>query len=68
MDKKLIRGPPSKPKFTISTGDLTTLTSTPKNSIKLTAKACKIGFVNDPSAGSPTETLLRLLLPLNDQV
>lgn len=24
--------------------------------------------VNDPSAGSPTETLLRLLLPLNDQV
>ena len=22
---------------------------------------------NDPSAGSPTETLLRLLLPLNDQ-
>ena len=26
------------------------------------------GFDNDPSAGSPTETLLRLLLPLNDQV
>ena len=25
-------------------------------------------FINDPSAGSPTETLLRLLLPLNDQV
>ena len=24
--------------------------------------------VNDPSAGSPTETLLRLLLPLNDQI
>ena len=24
--------------------------------------------VNDPSAGSPTETLLRLLLPLNAQV
>ena len=23
---------------------------------------------NDPSAGSPTETLLRLLLPINDQV
>jgi hypothetical protein len=23
---------------------------------------------NDPSAGSPTETLLRLLLPLNDRV
>ena len=31
----------------------------------------KKGFiicVNDPSAGSPTETLLRLLLPLNDKV
>ena len=28
-----------------------------------------LGYVfNDPSAGSPTETLLRLLLPLNDQV
>ena len=24
--------------------------------------------VNDPSAGSPTETLLRLLLPLNDEI
>ena len=23
---------------------------------------------NDPSAGSPTETLLRLLLPLSDKV
>jgi hypothetical protein len=28
---------------------------------------CK-GNINDPSAGSPTETLLRLLLPLNDKV
>ena len=27
-----------------------------------------ITFGNDPSAGSPTETLLRLLLPLDDQV
>ena len=29
-----------------------------------------IGYqrVNDPSAGSPTETLLRLLLPLSDKV
>ena len=27
-----------------------------------------VPFINDPSAGSPTETLLRLLLPLNDQV
>lgn len=29
---------------------------------------CWAGFENDPSAGSPTETLLRLLLPLNDKV
>ena len=27
---------------------------------------CIASFGNDPSAGSPTETLLRLLLPLND--
>ncbi|PHT27774.1 hypothetical protein CQW23_32638 [Capsicum baccatum] len=30
--------------------------------------AANRGFDNDPSAGSPTETLLRLLLPLNDKV
>lgn len=29
---------------------------------------CFAGIDNDPSAGSPTETLLRLLLPLNDKV
>ncbi|KAI3779689.1 hypothetical protein L2E82_09410 [Cichorium intybus] len=29
---------------------------------------CFAGFDNDPSAGSPTETLLRLLLPLNDKL
>jgi hypothetical protein len=29
---------------------------------------CLAGLDNDPSAGSPTETLLRLLLPLNDKV
>ncbi|PHT26193.1 hypothetical protein CQW23_34192 [Capsicum baccatum] len=29
---------------------------------------CCAGFDNDPSAGSPTETLLRLILPLNDKV
>ncbi|KAI3672072.1 hypothetical protein L2E82_53066 [Cichorium intybus] len=28
----------------------------------------RVRFDNDPSAGSPTETLLRLLLPLNDKV
>ena len=29
---------------------------------------CFKTHINDPSAGSPTETLLRLLLPLDDQV
>ncbi|CAI8604684.1 unnamed protein product [Vicia faba] len=29
---------------------------------------CHASIDNDPSAGSPTETLLRLLLPLNDKV
>ncbi|PHT25336.1 hypothetical protein CQW23_35032 [Capsicum baccatum] len=29
---------------------------------------CCAGFDNDPSACSPTETLLRLLIPLNDKV
>lgn len=28
----------------------------------------KIKKCNDPSAGSPTDTLLRLLLPLNDTI
>lgn len=33
------------------------------------SRVCLIaGLGNDPSAGSPTETLLRLLLPLNDKV
>ncbi|KAK8617019.1 hypothetical protein V6N13_116989 [Hibiscus sabdariffa] len=32
------------------------------------SKGILAGFDNDPSAGSPTETLLRLLLPLNDKV
>ena len=31
-------------------------------------KATSQIHLNDPSAGSPTETLLRLLLPLNDKV
>jgi hypothetical protein len=37
--------------------------------LALAARERRFGkFVNDPSAGSPTETLLRLLLPLDDQV
>ena len=33
-----------------------------------TYESCVLHIGNDPSAGSPTETLLRLLLPLDDQV
>lgn len=36
--------------------------------VRATGRAGPPRNVNDPSAGSPTETLLRLLLPLNDQV
>ena len=61
-------GPAKQTEVRSPTGDLTLFRATPKYSIKYTAKAVRIGFVNDPSAGSPTETLLRLLLPLNDQV
>ena len=38
------------------------------NKLMLEAMHAFRKFGNDPSAGSPTETLLRLLLPLNDQV
>ena len=40
----------------------------PKDDYKFTRLVDKWIYGNDPSAGSPTETLLRLLLPLNDQV
>ncbi len=36
--------------------------------IRVRGSFCCAGIDNDPSAGSPTETLLRLLLPLNDKV
>jgi len=35
---------------------------------EMTHRSAEPIFVSDPSAGSPTETLLRLLLPLNDTV
>uniref|UniRef100_A0A6N2KJX1 Senescence-associated protein n=1 Tax=Salix viminalis TaxID=40686 RepID=A0A6N2KJX1_SALVM len=35
---------------------------------RVRGRSAGAGFDNDPSAGSPTETLLRLLLPLNDKV
>ena len=39
-----------------------------RRSLTCTGGEIKDGCSDDPSAGSPTETLLRLLLPLNDQV
>ncbi|KAG6414460.1 hypothetical protein SASPL_127185 [Salvia splendens] len=36
--------------------------------VKHVFAVCFAGIDNDPSAGSPTETLLRLLLPLNDKL
>ena len=38
------------------------------NLVTISLACAKAVEINDPSAGSPTETLLRLLLPLNDQV
>ena len=45
-------------------------TSTPSGTSQREIHNGMVGFVrvNDPSAGSPTETLLRLLLPLSDKV
>ena len=43
-------------------------TPRPRASERVLGSFCHAGFDNDPSAGSPTETLLRLLLPLNDKV
>jgi hypothetical protein len=40
----------------------------PSNWTKQVHNVVGLMRVNDPSAGSPTETLLRLLLPLNDKV
>ena len=40
----------------------------PRGVKRVRGSFCSAGFDNDPSAGSPTETLLRLLLPLNDKV
>lgn len=40
----------------------------PRQDARVQRSLFRVGFDNDPSAGSPTETLLRLLLPLNDKV
>lgn len=43
-------------------------TPRPRRCLVTCSRSAFAGFDNDPSAGSPTETLLRLLLPLNDKV
>ena len=55
--------------------ELTIVITLPKTTVWMDYKSLKFAIwyirgknINDPSAGSPTETLLRLLLPLNDQV
>ena len=45
-----------------------TRSSIPKQTIQINRLNCVKSCANDPSAGSPTETLLRLLLPLSDKV
>ena len=40
----------------------------PPTATKQSNVGVELNRVNDPSAGSPTETLLRLLLPLSDKV
>ena len=48
-----------------------TRTATQAESDPTTSRFARVGIGyhdNDPSAGSPTETLLRLLLPLDDKV
>ena len=42
--------------------------STPCKLSPIRESFCCAGFDNDPSTSSPTETLLRLLLPLSDKV
>ncbi|GKV20107.1 hypothetical protein SLEP1_g30272 [Rubroshorea leprosula] len=41
---------------------------TPPSLKRVRGSFCWAGIDNDPSASSPTETLLQLLLPLNDKV
>ena len=63
-----MEGKPTPPEPGTETGEMQTSTT---HTLPLTATIHKglVGLcANDPSAGSPTETLLRLLLPLSDKV
>ena len=56
--------------FTVVPPSVTTTISTMKHIQNSSQKVGRSWIVcgNDPSAGSPTETLLRLLLPLDNKV
>lgn len=56
------------PTMPLHTRTLHTHTHSHTPTHSLTHSPPTLSIRNDPSAGSPTETLLRLLLPLNDQV
>ena len=60
------QGSPNPPRTSLERTQMTVASP----SATLTRKCTWIWMirVNDPSAGSPTETLLRLLLPLSDKV
>lgn len=59
---------PSIPLYTIVSVRVSFAVAVAAARVRATGRAGPPRNVNDPSAGSPTETLLRLLLPLNDQV
>lgn len=70
--KTIVHGQPEKrraqPPSAHKRSDTRFLTRTPLRTKTGGTQTNRNGNINDPSAGSPTETLLRLLLPLTDQV
>ncbi|KAG9438631.1 hypothetical protein H6P81_021407 [Aristolochia fimbriata] len=71
----LTLSPPGAGSLTLGGGDSTGAFATRRaaaaghrGAARSLGSRCFRGIDNDPSAGSPTETLLRLLLPLNDKV
>ena len=63
-----IGGLGGRDRWSLSPGLVPNRARHPRRSFLCSRQQSGRGHVNDPSAGSPTETLLRLLLPLNDQV
>lgn len=66
-EKTVLTGSPTE-RWSKGERDLPPLASPLNLDSRVHRSFCWAGFDNDPSAGSPTETLLRLLLPLNDKV